>query len=77
MTTDALTYVTCGRCGVRYHHMVAHGCPRQTQHGADASGDRLTLLAIAQGLQRGDGEADASLLRRMGEAIYKRHEGQR
>ena len=43
--------------------------------GADATGDRLTELARAQGIERIEGESDGLLIRRMGEAIYARHEG--
>lgn len=76
----AMTYTTCGGCGIRYADMVAHDCPRgqaaQTpRDGADATGDRLTELARAQGIERIEGESDGLLLRRMGEAIYARHEG--
>lgn len=74
----AMTYTTCGGCGVRYADMVAHDCPvGRVREGADATGDRLTLLARAQGLQRAEGESDGLLLRRMGEAIYARHEAAR
>lgn len=86
-----MSYTTCGACGARFDGSKGHTCPKWNPsqadvtrwesimrkvaapvEGADATGDRLTELACAQGIE---GESDGLLIRRMGEAIYARHEG--